>query len=206
MESTLILLVRHGVTPTTGQVLPGRAPGLHLSDTGREQAREVAQRLRELPLSAIYSSPMERTRETAAPTAELFDLVPRIHSGLLECEFGDWTGARLSELAKLPEWRTVQSQPSAFRFPGGESFPELQQRMLAALAEIRDQHRGQVVACFSHADPLKAAVAEYLGVSLDAFQRVRIDPGSVSAVEFAPEPRVVVHNSRTGSLAYLRQS
>lgn len=205
--STLILLIRHGATPTTGQVLPGRAPGLHLSDVGQKQADEVAQRLHGLPLTAVYTSPMERAQETAAPISRHFGLAPQIMDELIECEFGDWTGSKLTDLYKLPEWKTVQQTPSQFRFPAGESFPEMQQRMASALDRIAAAHPGEVVALFSHADPLKAAVAHIGGTPLDSFQRISIDTASISVAEFNAPPqhhRMVVTNSRTGSLSYLR--
>lgn len=205
-QATLLLLVRHGVTPTTGQVLPGRAPGLHLSETGLEQAAKVAKRLEKLPITALYTSPLERTRETAAPTAARFGLDAVADDGLLECDFGSWTGASLAELTKLPEWQTVQKEPSAFRFPGGESFTEMSERIVGALERIRDAHRGEVVACFSHADPLKAALAHALGTPLDAFQRLWVNPASVSVIAYAPDGAVSVlkTNSTTGSLKDLR--
>src|SRR6476660_3249035 len=157
-QGTLLLLVRHGETPTTGMVLPGRAPGLHLSDRGRAQAERVAERLTGLPVDAVYSSPLERTRETAEPTAAGFRVELREEAGLVECDFGEWTGAALSELAGLPEWQTVQHNPSAFRFPDGESFQEMQARIVGALEVLGTAHAGGVVVCFSHADPIKAAV------------------------------------------------
>ena len=204
--STLIMLVRHGVTPTTGQVLPGRAPGLHLSEVGRGQSRTVAQRLAGVPLAAIYTSPMERTQETAAPSAELFGLTPVVCEGLVECDFGEWTGGKLAELSQLPEWNTVQKTPSEFRFPGGESFAEMQDRMVEALAAIAERHRGEVVACFSHADPIKAAVAHLSGRTLDQFQAITVDPASISVAEFFPDGRtaMVGTNSTTGQLKDLR--
>lgn len=205
---TLILLVRHGVTPTTGQVLPGRAPGLHLSEIGERQAREVAERLDGLPLTAIYTSPMERAVETAAPTAEQFGLSPVICQDIVECDFGEWTGEKLVELNKLPEWRIVQNTPSEFRFPGGESFPKMQERMTGALEDIAARHPGEVVACFSHADPIKTAIAHLCGTPLDSFQRFSADPASVSVAEFGPggASRMLMTNSRTGSLRYLRET
>ncbi len=201
-KPTLVLLVRHGVTPTTGQVLPGRAPGLHLSDAGRAQAEKAAKRLAALPLAALYTSPLERARETAAPTAQRSGLEPIVDDGLLECDFGDWTGGSLAELAKLPEWDAVQKTPSQFRFPGGESFAEMQDRIVGALARIRDAHPGQVVACFSHADPIKAALADALATPLDAFQRLWVDPASVSAIAYAADGTVGVlrTNSTAGTL------
>lgn len=204
--STLILLVRHGATPTTGQILPGRAPGLHLAERGRQQADEVAQRLAGLPVTAIYSSPMERAQETAAPTAAAFSLPVVVEDGLNECDFGEWTGRRIADLAQLPEWQVVQKTPSQFSFPGGESFAEMQSRVVAALGGIAEQHVGEVVVCVSHADTIKAAVTELSGAPLDAFQRVIIDTAAISVAEFRGEDTAMrLSNSRTGSLAYLRE-
>src|SRR3712207_2085478 len=127
-KPTLVLMVRHGTTPTTGQVLPGRAPGLNLSEVGQGQARRVAERIGPLGrVSAVYASPLERTRQTAAPIAKACGVRVQRRNGLLECDFGEWTGRKLSELRRLREWKTVQSYPSGFRFPGGESFAEMQQ-------------------------------------------------------------------------------
>ncbi|MCX6497857.1 MAG: MSMEG_4193 family putative phosphomutase [Arthrobacter sp.] len=203
---TLILLVRHGETPTTGTVLPGRAPGLHLSDRGRAQAARVAERLAGLPIDFIYTSPLERTCESAEPTAAGTGLDVKHDDGLLECDFGDWTGAAITDLAALPEWQTVQHSPSEFRFPGGESFPEMQARIVGALEELRTAHAGGVVVCFSHADPIKAAVAHALGTPLDLFQRIVISPGSVSAISFVEgqDPAVLMVNSTSEPLSGLR--
>jgi hypothetical protein len=130
---TTVLLVRHGQTPTTGAVLPGRAKGLHLADKGREQAEAVAERIAALPkIDAVYASPLERTKETAAPIGKARGLKVQLERGLLECDFGEWTGAKLKDLAKKPEWTTVQRYPSGFRFPGGESFAEMQTRICDA--------------------------------------------------------------------------
>lgn len=202
---TLVLLVRHGLTPTTGRVLPGRAPGLHLSDAGAAQALRLAERLDGLALDALYSSPLERARETAAPTASARGLDVAVSTGLVECDFGDWTGRELAELSRLPEWDAVQRTPSTFRFPGGESFAEAQERMLAAVERIRAAHTGGTVACFSHADPIRLLLAHYLGTPLDAFQRIWIDTASVSALWFAEAaPAVLTSNSTTGELTGLR--
>src|SRR3954453_20965045 len=158
-SSTLFLLVRHGLTPTTGKVLPGRAPGLHLAPPGQSQANAAAERIAELKtVDAVYASPLERARETAAPIGAARGLKVRIDRGLLECDFGEWTGAELKKLMKLPEWSTVQRSPSTFTFPGGESFLAMQTRMVSALDRIRSAHPGGVVVCVSHADPIKAAV------------------------------------------------
>lgn len=204
--ATLLLLVRHGQTPTTGSVLPGRAPGLHLSDRGREQAERVAERLAGLRVDALYSSPMERAQETAAPTAARTGLAVTAEEGLLECDFGGWTGSAISDLAALPEWQTVQHSPSQFRFPDGESFPEMQARIVGAMERVRDAHAGGVVVCFSHADPIKAAVAHALGTPLDLFQRIYISPGSVSAISYTDgqDPAVLMVNSTAEPLSGLR--
>jgi probable phosphoglycerate mutase len=182
---TLVLFVRHGQTPTTGRVLPGRAPGLHLADKGLAQAQAVAEQIATLPkVDAIYASPLERTRETAAPIAKARKLRVKIDRGLLECDFGEWTGADLKQLMKKPEWATVQRHPTAFRFPGGESFLEMQARMASTVARLCEAHPGGVVVAVSHADPIKAAVADAMGTHLDLFQRIVISPCSVSAVAY----------------------
>lgn len=205
---TLVLLVRHGQTPTTGKLLPGRAPGLHLADTGLEQARRAAERLGVLDrIDAVYASPLERTRETAAPIAAARNLKVQIDKGLLECDFGQWTGAELKHLMKLPEWNTVQRAPSTFTFPGGESFTAMQSRIVGAIDRLRERHQGGVIVCVSHADPIKAAVAHALGTHLDLFQRIVISPCSVSAIAYhAGGPVVLTVNSTGGSLSELRPS
>ena len=207
-QSTLILMVRHGQTPTTGKVLPGRAAGLHLAEAGVQQAHAVAERIAELPrVDAIYASPLERARETAAPIGKALQQRVKINKGLLECDFGDWTGEQLSTLVKKPEWSTVQRAPSSFRFPNGESFTEMQTRMVTTLDNIRQEHPGGVVVCVSHADPIKAAVAHAMGTHLDLFQRIVIGTCSVSAVAYSGHgPIVLTVNSTGGSLADLRPS
>jgi probable phosphoglycerate mutase len=187
-------------------VLPGRAPGLHLSDRGRNQAERVAERLAGLPIDGLYSSPLERTCETAAPAAARSGLEVREHAGLIECDFGDWTGAALAELVGLPEWQTVQHSPSSFRFPHGESFVQMQARMVGTLEALCTAHAGGVVVCFSHADPIKSALAHALGTHLDLFQRIFISPGSVSAISFMEgrSPAVLMVNSTAEPLSGLR--
>jgi probable phosphomutase (TIGR03848 family) len=205
-ETTLLLLVRHGQTPTTGAVLPGRAPGLHLSDRGRVEAERVAERLAGLPVDAIYSSPLERARETAEPAAASIGLGVHLNAGLIECDFGEWTGAALAELSGLPQWQSVQHTPSSFRFPGGEGFQEMQARVVGALKAMRSAHAGGVVVCFSHADPIKAALAHALGTHLDLFQRIVVSPGSISVISYADgqPPAVLTVNSTMEPLSGLR--
>jgi probable phosphoglycerate mutase len=203
-----VLLVRHGQTPTTGTTLPGRAKGLHLADKGREQAEAVAARLGELKrVDAVYASPMERTRETAAPIAKARGLKVQPMKGLIECDFGEWTGKELKALSKLPEWTTVQRYPSGFRFPAGESFVEMQTRMTGAIATLVERHAGGVVVAVSHADPIKAAVADALGTHLDLFQRIVVSPCSVTAIAYgASGPTVLTVNSISGPLTTLAPS
>ena len=142
---TLVLLVRHGQTPTTGKHLPGRAPGLHLSEEGQRQAELAAKRIAELKkVDAVYASPLERAQETAAPIAAARGLEVQLEPGLLECDFGDWTGDELKALMKRPEWRQVQQYPSGFRFPDGESFAGMQVRITDCLAGLRARHPGGV--------------------------------------------------------------
>jgi len=206
--STVVLLVRHGQTPTTGKVLPGRAAGLHLADVGREQAQRAAARIAELPkVDAIYASPLERARETAAPIAAARNMKVRIDKGLLECDFGDWTGAELAALMKKPEWQTVQRAPSTFTFPNGESFTAMQTRIVSAVDRIRAAHPGGVVVCVSHADPIKALVAHAMGTHIDLFQRIVISTCSITAIAYGTgAPVVLTVNSTGGSLAELRPS
>ena len=197
---TLVLLVRHGQTPTTGAVLPGRAKGLHLADKGREQAEAVAERIAPFAerVAAVYASPLERTRETAAPIAKALGQRVRIDRGLLEADFGGWTGAELKKLVKLPEWKVVQQRPSTFRFPDGESFAEMQLRICSAIERIVAAHPGKVVVAVSHADPIKAAVAQAMGAHLDQFQRIVVSPCSVTAVSHGPGGPIVLCVNSTG--------
>ncbi|HEY5663080.1 MAG TPA: MSMEG_4193 family putative phosphomutase [Ilumatobacter sp.] len=207
-KPTTVLLVRHGQTPTTGKLLPGRAPGLHLAEAGVRQAERAGERIAELArVDAIYCSPLERARETAAPIGAAIGMRPKVDRGLLECDFGDWTGAELAALMKLPEWRTVQKAPSTFRFPNGESFTEMQVRIVGALDRLRAAHPGGVIVCVSHADPIKAAMAHALGTHIDLFQRIVISTCSISAIAWSTDgPIALTVNSTGGPLSELTPS
>ncbi|MFM8907794.1 MAG: histidine phosphatase family protein, partial [Actinomycetota bacterium] len=158
-------------------------------------------------IDAVYASPLERAKETAAPISKALGLRTSVDRGLLECDFGDWTGAELKKLMKLPEWGTVQKSPSSFRFPNGESFTEMQTRMVSAVHALCAKHPGGTIVCVSHADPIKAAVAHAMGTHLDLFQRIVISTCSVSAVAYTGAgPIVLTVNSTGGSLAELRPS
>ncbi len=204
-KPTTVLLVRHGQTPTTGSVLPGRAPGLHLAEKGVAQAEATAARLAAcFEVAAVYASPLERAQETARPIGRATGNHVRRHKGLLECDFGAWTGKNLKELAKLPEWHTVQRYPSGWRFPDGESFAEMQTRIVSTLQALVAAHQGETLVAVSHADPIKAAVAHALGTHLDLFQRIVISPCSVTAIAFGPVgPAVLAVNSTGDDLSEL---
>ncbi len=203
-----VLLVRHGQTSTTGKVLPGRASGLHLSDRGRAQAEAVAARLGALPRrpAAVYASPLDRAAETAAPIARALRLRVRTAPGLVECDFGDWTGARLSALRRRREWATVQRSPSTFRFPRGESFVELQARSWEAVQALASAHPGEALVAVSHADPIKAVVAAALGIPLDLFQRTVVSTCSVTALVIGAGSPIVLCVNALGDLAELAPS
>ncbi|MGQ0615386.1 MAG: MSMEG_4193 family putative phosphomutase [Acidimicrobiia bacterium] len=206
---TLVLLVRHGQTPTTGHTLPGRAAGLDLADEGRAQAERVAARIAPFgdKVAAVYSSPLERTRQTAAPIAKALKQRVKVDRGLFECDFGEWTGHELKALSKLPEWTTVQSFPSGFRFPGGESFTDMQARITSAIAGMVRAHPGATVVAVSHADPIKAVAAAALGTHLDLFQRIVVSPCSVTAILYGHSgPTVLCVNSSDRDLTALAPS
>jgi len=197
-STTYVFLIRHGENDWVGtDRLAGRSPDVHLNEKGQEQAQELAQFLQQQPISAVYSSPLDRCRETAQPLADLLNLPVTIEPGVLEVDYGDWQAGHLKELAKLPEWRLVQHYPSAFRFPQGETLREVQSRAISAIERIRDAHPNQVVAIFSHGDVIRTTIAHYLGTPLDLFQRVIISTASVSTVLFSNEiPAVLGVNYR----------
>ncbi len=206
-KPTLVLLVRHGRTPTTGQVLPGRAKGLHLAEEGQAQAQRAAERIAILGakrVKAVYASPMERTKETAAPIAKALGLRVQVMRNLIEADFGNWTGRNLGELAKLPEWQQVQRYPSGFRFPEGESFAQMQERACDAIHTLVGRHPGEAVVAVSHADPIKAIVADAMGTHLDLFQRIVVGPCSISAILYTSSgPVVLAVNSMGDDLRQL---
>lgn len=196
---TLVLFVRHGQTPTTGATLPGRAAGLHLADEGVAQAEAAAQRIAALEgVAAVYASPLERTRETAKPIARARGLRVRQSVGLIECDFGAWTGKRLDDLRKRPEWSKVQRYPSGFRFPRGESFAEMQSRALHTVHGLVARHPGGTIVAVSHADVIKAIAASATGTHLDLFQRIVVSPCSVTAILYTPTGPVVLTVNSTG--------
>jgi probable phosphoglycerate mutase len=199
-EPTRLVLVRHAVTAQTGPMLSGRAPGIDLSDHGREQAKRLGERLAKLPITAVYASPIERTTQTAIAVAEHHGLEVQALPGVIEADYGDWTGGKLTDLAKTDLWKVVQRAPSRARFPGGESLAEMQSRMVVALEEVVTRHRGELVVVVSHADPIKAAIAHYTGVHLDLFQRIIVSPASVTVFELGEHGAAMLKCNDTGSL------
>ncbi len=208
-----LILARHGrTTANVTGVLAGRSKGVHLDDTGREQAKAAAARLSGLPLAAVVSSPLERCRETAREIVRQQAGAAKVvaERGLLECDYGSWTGRELKTLAKEQLWRTVQGHPSAVRFPDGEAMTEMSSRAVAAVrrwdARVEEEHGPDAVwVAVSHGDVIKAILADALGIHLDAFQRIMVDPASLSVVRYTPgRPFVVTMNSTAGDLSHLR--
>jgi probable phosphomutase (TIGR03848 family) len=199
-KPTRLVLVRHAVTAQTGPLLSGRTPGIDLSDKGREQAAALGERLAKLPISVVYASPIERTTQTAAAVAGHHGLEVQALPGVLEADYGEWTGGKIADLAKTDLWKTVQRAPSRARFPDGESLAEMQTRMVVALEEVITRHRGELVVVVSHADPIKAAIAHYTGVHLDLFQRIVVSPASVTVFELGAHGAAMLKCNDTGSL------
>ena len=195
---TNVLLIRHGENDWVGtDRLAGRTPGVHLNEKGRNQAHALADTLATQPITAIYSSPLERCRETAQPTADALGLPIQIYEHVLEADYGEWQGQSLKELAKLPAWHAVQYHPSSFTFPGGESMRNMQQRAVTGLELLHAQHPNQTVAVFSHADIIRLTLAHYLGIPIDLFQRVLISTASISVIMFHNgRPSVFVVNQQ----------
>jgi len=197
---TRLVLVRHAVTAQTGPMLSGRAPGIDLSDDGRLQAERTAERLAPLPVAAVYASPIERTQQTASIIAKHHGLDVVTLPGVIEADYGQWTGGEIKELAKSDLWKVVQRAPSRARFPGGESLAEMQTRMVAALEEVVTRHPGELVVVVSHADPIKAAIAHFSGLHLDLFQRIVVSPASVTVFELGSYGAAMIKCNDTGSL------
>jgi probable phosphomutase (TIGR03848 family) len=186
--ATTILLVRHGQNDWVKKNrLAGWIPGVHLNDTGRQQADAAATRLAHLPVKAVYTSPLERCRETAAAIAVPHQLPLIELPAVGEVGYGQWEGAKIKKLAKDPRWTAVQHYPGRFRFPEGESLFEVQARGVAALEELARQHPDELIVVVSHADLIKLLLAHYLGVHIDLFQRVVVSPASVTVLALHPE-------------------
>lgn len=192
-----LLLIRHGENDVMHKRLAGRMPEVHLNARGRKQAVALADMLKDVPINAIYSSPLERAVETAEPLATALGLTIEIAPGLLEVDYGRWQGRTYKQLRRQKLWKTVQESPEAVRFPDGESLVEVQQRVLAEIEGLFGQH--EVIACFAHGDIIRLAMVHYLNMEINSFQRLVIQPASVSAVHLGKErPYVLCVNMVRG--------
>jgi probable phosphomutase (TIGR03848 family) len=206
-----VLLVRHGRTAANSAgVLAGRSPGVLLDEHGQTQADEAAQRIAAIPLAALVSSPLERCQQTAAAIAARAKKTVEIETDdrLTECGYGDWTGQELKKLAKQPMWKVVQAHPSAAIFPGGESMRQMQARAVEAIrdwdARVTSAHGAQALwVAVTHGDVIKAILADALAMHLDNFQRIVVDPASVSVVSYTPLRPFVVRFNERGDLSSL---
>jgi len=199
-----LLLVRHGHTDVAGRRLTGWQRGVHLNAQGRREAERLVERLEGVPVSAIWTSPLERCRETAAPLARDRGLSPTVQRGLIEVDYGAWTGRSIAQLRRTRLWRSVMHAPSTVRFPGGESMLEVQARMVDAAMTLAAAHPGGTVVAVSHADPIRLLVTHLAGTHADHLQRLAIDTGSITVVALGEGiPRVVKVND-TGDLSALR--
>jgi len=200
-----VILLRHGRSSSnTAGILAGRSEGVDLDDKGREQAAGLIDRIGDLPIRALVTSPLLRCRRTVEPLAESLCLEPLIDERIAEVDYGEWTGRKIGDLAKEALWRVVQAHPSAAVFPGGEGLAQVQARAVAAVREydlrLADELGGDAlwVAC-THGDVIKAVIADAYGMHLDGFQRVTADPGSVSVVHYTPLRPFVLHVNHTGA-------
>jgi probable phosphoglycerate mutase len=206
---TLVLAVRHGLTAATGNALAGRTPGISLDDRGRAQAAALAERLAKVRLDAIVSSPLERCAQTAAAIAERQSdpAEVTVDDRLIEVGYGDWTGQSLRKLSRDPLWRVVQAHPSAVTFPGpgGETLPDIQRRAMTAVRDWNAKLGAEAVYLIcSHADVIKAILADSLGLHLDLYQRIQVDPCSLSVIRYTPlRPFVERMNDTGGSVTAL---
>jgi len=197
---TTFLLIRHGHTEWVGHALAGHLPGIGLSETGRQQAQTLPRRLSRFTIDAVYSSPLQRTVETAQPLADARALSVELRTGLLEIDFGEWTGKTLAELENNDHWKQFNTLRSITRAPGGDLMLDVQRRMTDDLQAIGAVHPNGTVAVFSHQDTIKAALLHYLGMPLDHFQRIQIDPVSVSILQVAAWGIRVLSLNSTGEV------
>jgi probable phosphoglycerate mutase len=196
---TTFFLIRHGRTSWIGHALAGHTPGVGLDETGRLQAQRLATRLAGAPIAAIYSSPLQRTMETAAPIANALSLQVQPRPRLIEVDFGDWTGRTMAELAADPLWERFNAFRSSVRAPSGDLMLDVQSRMVHELEELRGLHPNETVAVVSHQDAIKAAIAHFAGVPLDLFHRFEISPASISVVALSARgPQIIGVNDTVG--------
>jgi len=198
----VVFLIRHGENDVMHRRLAGRLPGVHLNERGRKQAQELVELLKNQSLCAIYSSPLERAVETAEPLAFAAGQKIQIEPGLLEIDYGRWQGRTYKQLQRLKAWQLLPKEPSRVLFPGGESLPGAQRRISTFLDEIAKSHAEKdILVCFTHADVIRLAVACYLHIQLDDFQRLSVLPASVTGLVLGGEtPQLLFMNLTSGSL------
>jgi len=201
---TMLLLIRHANTDTAGKRLTGWERGVRLNDRGRGEATELVERLDGVPIRAIYSSPLERCRQTAAPLARALGIAVSIRRALIEVDYGDWTGRPIAGLRRTKLWSVVQHAPSRIRFPGGESLLEVQARAVAEAERIALAHPRDAVAIVTHADVVRLLLLHYAGMHLDHLQRLVVDPASASVLTLGEGQARLVKVNDTGGLEALR--
>lgn len=197
---TRCLLIRHGHVDTLGRVLVARRPGVHLSEAGRQQARDLAARLADLRVERLFCSPLERTQETAEPLAEAWGLSIETREELIEVDFGEWAGRRFDELAADPHWRRYRRSRTAAPVPGGELQAEVQTRMAGFVNRMHREGAGGLIALVSHGDPIRALLAHFAGVPLDLAGRLEVHPASVSMIsldEDGPHIELINHTAES---------
>ena len=201
--SVVVLLIRHGVTDAVGVRLTSRLPGVALNADGTEQVAQVCDRLREVPLAAVYSSPLERARATAEPIARAHALDVIELDALNEVDFGEWTGLTFDELSRLPAWARFNTARADADVPGGERAVDVQRRIIAALDDLQQRHEGAIIAAVSHGDVIRAALLHAAGTSLDLWHRFEVSPASISAIAYAAGyPRLLGVNEVPGRFAF----
>ena len=200
---TALFLIRHGDNDQVGKRLAGRTPGVHLNEKGRQQAEELVRMLADVPIQAIYSSPMERAVETAAPLAAARGLEVQARPGILEVDYGRWQGKTFKQLKRYKLWNTVLTTPAEVRFPDGETLAEVQARASAEVAAIAVQHGdGDAVAFFSHGDVIRLLLARYMNIQINDYQRLTIQTGSVSMLYLSEKHTMIVHVNQVSRLEW----
>lgn len=199
---TRFLLIRHGNTDAVGKRLAGRSKGVHLNEEGKQQVQKLGERLRGLPISALYSSPLERAIETAEPIASALNLEIKSNDDFIELDFGNWTNRTIDEMRSDDVFKHFNLFRSATRIPGGELMPQAQLRIVNGLQKLYEKHANETVAVVSHGDIIKAAVTFYAGIHLDLFQRIEISPASVSIIEVYDETARILVINDTGEIKF----
>ncbi|RJR34330.1 MAG: phosphoglycerate mutase [Desulfobacteraceae bacterium] len=199
---TTLLLIRHGHTAMVGNRLAGRSPGIHLSSQGEGEAAELVKSLSEVRIDAVFSSPLERTRETAQRISEASGKPVQVVENLVEIDYGEWTGRRIESLREDPVWIRYNRFRSTTRIPGGEWFVEVQDRVVKALEELRTQHAEQILAIVTHGDVIRVAISHYIAIPLDMITRLVVKPASVSALSLSDHaPELLFTNFRGATLS-----